>query len=105
MLEGLLTEEKSPLVELGLGIINLDDFSVVMLKGNSSLIQRVPHLVQVTGNAELRWRYAARCLGNRYSFDWQEDPDVLIREGAQYFGAGNHSIQEGSIPCRRITGD
>ncbi|KAJ7907095.1 hypothetical protein B0H13DRAFT_1879917 [Mycena leptocephala] len=103
MLEGLLTEEESVLVELGHGIITLDSFSVNMLNGNSPLFQRVPHLIHVTGNAELRWRYAASCLldPNSFRFDRQleEDPDVLIQEGAQYFGRGNHTIHQGSITC------
>jgi hypothetical protein len=107
MLEGLITEETAVLVDLGHGIITLDSFSWNMLNGNSPLFQRVPHLIHVTGNAELRWRYAASCLRNPDSFRFdrqlEEDPDVLIQEGAQYFGAGNHTIHQGRIPCRGST--
>jgi hypothetical protein len=79
MLEGLLTEEESVLVELGHGIITLDSFSVNMLNGNSPLFQRVPHLIHVTGNAELRWRYAASCLldPNSFRFDRQLEEDPM----------------------------
>ncbi|KAF7350049.1 NB-ARC domain-containing protein [Mycena venus] len=96
MLEGLITEETAVLVELGHGIITLDSFSWNMLNGNSPLFQRVPHLIHVTGSAELRWRYAASCLRNPDSFrQLKEDPDVLIQEGAQYFGARNNTIHQG----------
>ncbi|KAJ6529695.1 hypothetical protein B0H19DRAFT_1082805 [Mycena capillaripes] len=61
---GLLTEENSALIGIGDSIITLDRCSATTLKGRSTLFQRLPHLIEVTGDAGLRWTYTGRCICN-----------------------------------------
>jgi hypothetical protein len=96
ILEGLRTGEKSVWIAIANSIITLDHFSVTMLKGHSPLFQRLPHLIEATGDAALRWSYACRILRNAYNHLVQ-DPDSLIREGVQYFNAGTHPVRQGTI--------
>ncbi|KAJ7800112.1 P-loop containing nucleoside triphosphate hydrolase protein [Mycena olivaceomarginata] len=96
MLNGLITDDRAALKAIGYSIVTLDEFSAVMIKGNSPLFQRLPHLIEVTGDPVLRWRYGRRCLRNPDSLhSLSEDPDVWIEDGAKYFGSGNHSAGEG----------
>ncbi|KAJ7803413.1 hypothetical protein B0H14DRAFT_2888164 [Mycena olivaceomarginata] len=95
MLNGLITDDRAALKAIGYSIVTLDEFSAVMIKGNSPLFQRLPHLIEVTGDPVLRWRYGRRCLRNPDSLhSLSEDPDVWIEDGAKYFGSGNHSAGE-----------
>jgi hypothetical protein len=97
ILEGLLTEDKSTWVGIGQSIITLDGFSGIMLKGDSPLLQKLPHLIEVTGDETLRWRYASWILRNaRYRY-LIRDPDILIKEGIQYFNAGAHPVRQGDF--------
>ncbi|KAJ7853831.1 hypothetical protein B0H14DRAFT_2757706, partial [Mycena olivaceomarginata] len=95
MLNELITDDRAALKAIGYSIVTLDEFSAVMIKGNSPLFQRLPHLIEVTGDPVLRWRYGRRCLRNPDSLhSLSEDPDVWIEDGAKYFGSGNHSAGE-----------
>jgi hypothetical protein len=70
MLNGLITEDRSALKAIGYIIVTLDEFSAVMF-------QRLPHLIEVTGDMKLRWRYGRRCLRNPNSLhSLSEHPDV-----------------------------
>ncbi|KAJ7857197.1 hypothetical protein B0H13DRAFT_2357044 [Mycena leptocephala] len=82
-LEGLMTEEKSAWIAIGESIIALDVFSRVMLKGGSLLLQRLPRLIEATGDAGLRWRYETTIIKNYRHLI--QDPDALIKEGVQHF--------------------
>ncbi|KAK7002350.1 NB-ARC domain-containing protein, partial [Favolaschia claudopus] len=94
-LEGLITEDKSQLQTIGDSIITLDSFSMVMNRGNTPLFPRLPHLVQATGDQELRWKYGRRCLSNSDCFHkFNEEPDVWIADGARYFETGTRSVEE-----------
>jgi hypothetical protein len=98
ILEGLLTEEKSAWIAIGCTIITLDILSVVMLKGNSPLFQRLPHLIEVTGDEALQWRYAQEILAySRTYHSLIQDPDVLIEQGVRYFNKGTHPIRQGYV--------
>jgi hypothetical protein len=98
ILEGLLTEEKSAWIAIGCTIITLDIFSVAMLKGNSPLFQRLPHLIEVTGDEALQWRYAQEILANSYAYhSLIQDPDVLIEQGVRYFNKGTHPVRQGYV--------
>ncbi|KAJ7114349.1 hypothetical protein C8R44DRAFT_929185 [Mycena epipterygia] len=57
-----------------------------MLKGHSTLFQRLPHLIEVTGDAGLRWTYTSTCLSN--SWRLMENTEALIEEGVQYYTTG-----------------
>ncbi|KAK7028647.1 NB-ARC domain-containing protein [Favolaschia claudopus] len=94
-LEGLITEDKSQLQAIGDSIITLDSFSMVMNRGNTPLFPRLPHLVQATGDQELRWKYGRRCLSNSDCFHkFNEEPNVWIADGARYFETGTRSVEE-----------
>ncbi|KAJ6556083.1 hypothetical protein B0H19DRAFT_1293007 [Mycena capillaripes] len=94
MLQGLLTEEKSALTEIGHRIITLDSFSTTMLKGHSPLFQRLPHLIELSGDTGLRWRYTARCFFKPELIPLIDDVDASIEKGVQYFMAGIRPAHE-----------
>jgi hypothetical protein len=96
ILEGLSTDEKSTLISIANNIMTLDFFSTAMLKGRSPLFQKLPHLVDLTDDATLRWRFANRVFRN-FDYHLMPDPDSLIEEGAQYFNAGTQSVREGDV--------
>lgn len=100
IVEGLMTEEKRALIAIGHDIITLDVFSSVMLMGESPLMQRLPHLIEVTGAAGLRWKYAGSILQGHYH-RLIEDPDSLIEQGVQYFNEGGRPVREGETISAR----
>ncbi|KAJ7881132.1 P-loop containing nucleoside triphosphate hydrolase protein, partial [Mycena olivaceomarginata] len=91
LLDGLLSAEKSTRIEIGYTIIILDSFSATMLKGGSTLFQRIPRLIEETGDAGLRWKYIGRCIGNPGLSRLIENVDAVVEEGIQYFTTGNHT--------------
>jgi hypothetical protein len=97
VLHDLATEEKAASLEMVDSIITLDHFSGVMLQGHSPLAPRLPQLIDATGDAGLRWRYATTRLSSPGRFPRIQDLDALIKEGIQYFEAGNHSPREGNF--------
>ncbi|KAJ7928350.1 hypothetical protein B0H13DRAFT_2311628 [Mycena leptocephala] len=60
ILDGLLTEEKSAWIAMGDAIVTLDSLSSIMLKGGTPLLQKLPHLIEATGDSALRWKYVGR---------------------------------------------
>ncbi|KAF8154328.1 hypothetical protein K438DRAFT_1777960 [Mycena galopus ATCC 62051] len=95
ILEGLVTEDKSVWESIGCSIVTLDAFSVRMIKGNSPLFQRLPHLIQVTDDAKLRWTYGCACLRNPdYLHFLKGDAEVWIKEGLEYFDAGTRPVDQ-----------
>ncbi|KAK7030065.1 CTLH domain-containing protein [Favolaschia claudopus] len=81
---GLFAEQESSWVEIGDSILVLHDFSRTMLKGDTQLINKLPELINDTGDSGLRWRYATRCL--RPGPLLPTDPDALVEEGVSYYG-------------------
>ncbi|KAK7022570.1 NB-ARC domain-containing protein [Favolaschia claudopus] len=81
---GLSAEQESSWVEIGDSILVLHDFSRTMLKGDTQLINKLPGLINDTGDSGLRWRYATRCL--RPGPLLPTDPDALVEEGVSYYG-------------------
>jgi hypothetical protein len=96
ILAGLLTEEKSACIEMGESIITLESFSAIMLKGSLPLFQRLPRLIEETDDAALRWKYRRTILLNRF-YHLIQDPDILIKEGVQYFNAEHALSREGDL--------
>ncbi|KAJ7872213.1 P-loop containing nucleoside triphosphate hydrolase protein, partial [Mycena leptocephala] len=94
ILEGLLIEDTSAWIGIANSIITLDFFSAVMLKGDTPLFQRLPRLIEVTGDGALRWKYTTRILSNGY-YHLIQDPEVLIEEGVQYFNEETRPAGEG----------
>ncbi|KAF7344831.1 CTLH domain-containing protein [Mycena venus] len=93
LLHGLSADEKSAWIGIGDSIIILHKFSRMVLKGDSLLVQRIPDIIQTTGDAGLRWKYAAICLKPGPLLP--ADPDALVEEGARYFGAMTSTVQVG----------
>jgi hypothetical protein len=97
MLDGLVTDEKSAWIGIADSIIPLNMFSAIMLKGNSPLFRRLPHLIEVTGDQGLRFRYASTCFRNPVLYPPVDEPGTVIEEGVQYFDARTHSEDEGDV--------
>ncbi|KAJ7917613.1 hypothetical protein B0H13DRAFT_1870079 [Mycena leptocephala] len=93
ILEGLFKEEKSMWTGIAFGIFTLDFFSGIMLNGDSPLMQRIPEIIEATGDAGLRWRYASCCLAEP-KFNGLIDPDALIDEGVEYFKFGTQPTDQ-----------
>jgi hypothetical protein len=95
ILEGVMTEDNSARIAIGESIITLNSFSAVMLKGCSPLLQRLPRLIEETGDTALQWKYATTILRNAY-YHLIQDPNVLIEEGVQYFSDVTRPATEGA---------
>ncbi|KAJ7603880.1 hypothetical protein DFH06DRAFT_1255947 [Mycena polygramma] len=94
LLRGLHTEDRSAWVEIGHSILTLRMLSEVMLKGSSPLVEKLPDLVEATGNAGLRWSYASECLIDP-GFLWAaQDAELLVEEGTRYFQGASGRIEE-----------
>lgn len=96
ILQGLLTEDQSTWTSIGKCIMTLNVFSAAMTRGHSPLFQRLPGLIEATGDAALRWKYAGIILHSTSYHDFIDDPDVLIEEGIQYFNERTHPVREGN---------
>ncbi|KAK7053537.1 NB-ARC domain-containing protein [Favolaschia claudopus] len=95
LLAGLITDDKATLKAVGRSIIILDEFSAAMLRGSSPLSRRLPHLIEVTGDAELRWDYGHRCVRNPEILDQRSvDVELWIAEGAHHFASGTRPVQQ-----------
>jgi hypothetical protein len=97
ILQGLLTEDQSAWTSIGQCIMTLNKFSQAMARSQSPLLQRLPGLIEATGDAALRWKYAGIILDSTLYHDLIDDPDALIEEGVQYFNEGTHPVKEGDI--------
>ncbi|KAJ7693444.1 hypothetical protein B0H17DRAFT_1060201 [Mycena rosella] len=80
-----LADDQSAWVDIAHSILTLNSVSSKMLKGRSPLAQRLPHLIEVTGNSQLRWRYACAYLEGRITSIVEADAQLLIAEGIRYF--------------------
>ncbi|KAJ7119161.1 hypothetical protein C8R44DRAFT_790175 [Mycena epipterygia] len=84
-----LDQEESGHSEIGDNILTFNHFCYTMLKGTSSLMQRVPNIVESTDDRRLHWKYIeARLSGLGPSLS-APDAENLIREGIQYFVSEN----------------
>ncbi|KAJ7636522.1 hypothetical protein FB45DRAFT_447556, partial [Roridomyces roridus] len=86
MLQGL-DEDKDPAswLVIGKSITILNGFSKIMLKGTSPLLQRVPALIDATGDSLMRWRYAGQLLNRTTVRPTDYDAEALIEQGVRYF--------------------
>ncbi|KAJ6465015.1 hypothetical protein C8R45DRAFT_1219862 [Mycena sanguinolenta] len=92
---GLTSAEKSTRIQIGHTIIALDSFSAAMLKGHITLFQQLPHIIEETRDAELRWKYTGRCISNMALTRLIQNPNAVIEEGVQYFQGGTHPASQG----------
>ncbi|KAJ7471133.1 hypothetical protein FB451DRAFT_1368231 [Mycena latifolia] len=93
MLHVLATDDQAHL-DIAYSILKLNLFSVIMLKGPITLVQKVPGLIEQTRDSRLRWMYASACLRGHSSSRVFEDAEILIAEGVQYFSTGECPLNE-----------
>ncbi|KAJ7452939.1 hypothetical protein FB451DRAFT_676643 [Mycena latifolia] len=93
MLQGL-NDDESALTDIGHNILILNCFSIAMLKGNSSLIKHLPHIIERTGDSGLRWSYACAYLKLRIPPFVDADAELLITEGFEHFNTVQCHIDE-----------
>ncbi|KAF8155265.1 hypothetical protein K438DRAFT_1987166 [Mycena galopus ATCC 62051] len=93
ILDGLITDDKSAWPTIGYSIVTLEYFSATMLKGTSPLFQKLPHLIEVTSDVELRWKYRCACLRNSDVY-LLKDPEGWIKDGVKYFGPGTRPVEQ-----------
>ncbi|KAJ7460651.1 P-loop containing nucleoside triphosphate hydrolase protein [Mycena latifolia] len=77
--------------EIGRGILTLETFSTSLAKGRTSLLQRVPDLIQLTGDSQLRWLYFVTCFDTPGRPPRATDVDPLVPQAIEYFAA-NHDL-------------
>ncbi|KAJ7479129.1 P-loop containing nucleoside triphosphate hydrolase protein, partial [Mycena latifolia] len=77
MLQGL-AEDRAAWVGIGHSILTLSSFYRTMLKSDSPLMQRVPGLIELTGNLQLKWRYVSTLLDTDTPI---EDAEAWITKG------------------------
>ncbi|KAJ7655939.1 hypothetical protein B0H17DRAFT_1146271 [Mycena rosella] len=93
LLQGL-NDDQSAWKDIAHSILTFSSFSSAMLKGNSQLIQKLPGLIEATGDAHLRWSYVCVRLRNRISSVGNTNTELLITEGIQYFTTVQCHIDE-----------
>ncbi|KAJ7452932.1 P-loop containing nucleoside triphosphate hydrolase protein [Mycena latifolia] len=94
MRQGLI-DDLPALSDIGHSILTLNWFSHVMLKGNSFLTQHLPHIIEMTGDSQLRWSYACAYLRRRIPPFVVTDAELLIAEGFEHFSTVQCHIEEG----------
>ncbi|KAJ6543552.1 hypothetical protein DFH09DRAFT_1282394 [Mycena vulgaris] len=93
MLQGL-DEDESGQLDIAHGILILNEFSTIMLKGKSLLRKKLPGLIRATGDSRLRWAYAGAYLMGRVFPIVEADADLLITEGTQHFNTTTYDNDE-----------
>lgn len=104
MLQDLLTEEKSTCQDISYLILGLNNFSRTMLKGKSPLVQKLPYLIEFTGDSLLRWRYACAYLARKISdLTPAGEVECLVTQGVEFFTTVQCPIREGLAVSRKNT--
>jgi hypothetical protein len=71
--------------DIGFAILTLCKLSSAMLKGESLLIEHVPHIVDASHDRRLHWLYMRHCAGLSNRSIPSADVEALESEGIQYF--------------------
>ncbi|KAJ6543570.1 hypothetical protein DFH09DRAFT_1367913 [Mycena vulgaris] len=95
MIHGLSEDDPSVYPDIAHGILTLNAFSTMMLKGNSPLMHKIPHLIEVTNDSRLRWSYASTCLRGKGPPITNADAENLITQGVRYFESGDRPVEQG----------
>ncbi|KAJ7655951.1 hypothetical protein B0H17DRAFT_1146285 [Mycena rosella] len=93
ILQGLADDEAA-WPDIARNIINLDSFSQTMLKGSNQLLQRLPGLIEVTGDSRLRWKYVSAHLTSNFPHLDITHAERWIADGLQYFQTVHSEIYE-----------
>ncbi|KAJ6600258.1 hypothetical protein DFH09DRAFT_1355610 [Mycena vulgaris] len=75
--------------EVGHSILTLSRFSVIMLKGHSSLLEYLPSIIESTHDEHLKWTYIRVCVGATSVRSPPEDAENLGSQGVRYFAQHN----------------
>jgi tetratricopeptide (TPR) repeat protein len=103
ILEDLLSADKSTRADIGYTIITLDSFSATMLKGGSTLFQRLPRIIEETSGAGLRWKYIGRCISNTAMIRLIQNAEDVVEEGVRYFATETHTLTRYCEVCAKTT--
>ncbi|KAJ7471105.1 P-loop containing nucleoside triphosphate hydrolase protein [Mycena latifolia] len=98
MLQGLI-DDQTGLSDIGHSILTLNRFSSIMLRGNSSLTQHLPGVIERTGDSRLRWSYICACLRRNIPPFVTTDAERLITEGFEHFNTVQCHVEEGMVNC------
>ncbi|KAJ7452882.1 P-loop containing nucleoside triphosphate hydrolase protein [Mycena latifolia] len=93
MLQGLIDDEAA-LSNIGHSILTLNNFSITMLKGNSSLTQHLSGVIERTGDSRLRW--SDICAYLRRKIPPFVAAERLIADGLEHFNTVQCNIEEDS---------
>ncbi|KAJ7652247.1 hypothetical protein B0H17DRAFT_1269560 [Mycena rosella] len=89
-----LVEDQDTWQDIAHSILTLNTFSRIMLKGHSQLIQKLPGLIEATGDSRFRWSYACAYLRNEIPPVVGSHADILIVEGYHHYHTVQHHIAE-----------
>ncbi|KAJ7464171.1 hypothetical protein FB451DRAFT_1403533 [Mycena latifolia] len=85
-----ITTEDALEPDAGFGIIALDSLAGIMLKGESTLMQYLPGIIDSSHDQHLKWQYVRRCVeGMRERPTSAADVDALTTQGIRYFIEAN----------------
>jgi hypothetical protein len=71
--------------DIGFAILKLCKLSSIMLKGESPLMEHVPHIIDLSHDRGLEWWYLRHCVGVSNRSVTSADVEALANEGIQYF--------------------
>jgi hypothetical protein len=81
--------------DIGHGILSLNNFSRVMLKGDSRLVQHLPSIIESSHDELLKWMYIQNCVGSAAIHSSLKDAEDLASQGIQYFAQHNDYANQG----------
>ncbi|KAJ7041220.1 hypothetical protein C8F04DRAFT_1391323 [Mycena alexandri] len=96
LLHGPPPNSQSEYLIVGHGLIVLLRFMRLMLIGNSgdSLMKKLPYLIEVTGNSQLRWAYTCDYLRGYIPPTVPADAERLMMDGLEYFATVQSPVEE-----------
>ncbi|KAJ7041209.1 hypothetical protein C8F04DRAFT_1391314 [Mycena alexandri] len=96
LLQGPPPDSQSEYLMVGHGIIELLRFMRLMLIGNSgdSLMKKLPYLIEVTGNSQLRWAYTCDYLRGYIPPIVPADAERLMMDGLEHFATVQSPVEE-----------
>jgi hypothetical protein len=78
---------------IGRGILILNTLSVIMLKGQSDLVQYLPSIIESTHDEHLKWTYIQSCIAQ--GVHSPKDAEDLVSQGVPYFAQHSHYESQG----------
>ncbi|KAJ7471075.1 hypothetical protein FB451DRAFT_1559550 [Mycena latifolia] len=97
MVEELANEEPEASVDIAHGILILDRFSIIIVKGSSPLMHKIPRVIQLTHDSRLRWTYASAQLVSEAVPIATTEAEALISQGIEDFKTEDWPIEQAII--------